>query len=280
MRNLWIFLSRYNAFFFFLIFFTFGIFLTLTRNDYQHSVTVNSTNEVVGAAYTRLNVLKRYLSLGRVNDSLNNENARLKTLLLTYQNPDSTKVFTKKDSLWEAQYECMSAKVIKNSITLRNNYITINKGRADGIKIGMAVISVGKGGVVGIVNDVSEHLARIQSLLHKDSRISVALKKNNVLGSLVWGDGNFDITRAIVKEIPNQVKVSLNDTIITSGAGFFPKGVLVGRVVNTSVATGDNFMSLQINLINDFSNLQYVYVVKDKLAAEQTALETKKKGEQ
>lgn len=279
MRNLWIFLSRYNAFFFFLIFFSVGIYLTLTRNDYQHSVTLNSTNEMVGSAYTRLNVLKRYLSLREVNDSLHLENAKLKTALLSFQNQDSSRTVVVKDTAANIQYTCLAAKVIKNSITLRNNYITINKGRLDGVKIGMAVMSVGSG-VVGIVNDVSDHLARIQSLLHKDTRISVALKKNNVLGSLVWGDGNFDISKAYVKEVPNQFKINVNDTVITSGAGFFPKGIPVGRVVNASVPTGDNFMSLEISLFTNFSNLQYVYVVKDSMAEEQTALENKKQSEQ
>jgi rod shape-determining protein MreC len=79
MRNLWIFISRYNAFFFFIIFFGIGIYLTLKNNSYQQSITINSTNEVVGSAYERLNVLKHYLNLGQVNDSLAIENARLKT---------------------------------------------------------------------------------------------------------------------------------------------------------------------------------------------------------
>lgn len=278
MRNLWIFLSRYNAFFFFIIFFSVGLYLTLTRNDYQHSVALNSTNEVVGSAYEKLNVLKRYLSLKDINDSLHNENSSLKTALIAYQNQDSSKAFIKIDSAGN-RYNCIAAKVIKNSVTLRNNYITIMKGRLDGIKIGMPVIGVGNG-VVGIVNDVSDHLARVQSLLHKDTKISVAVKKNNVLGSLSWGEGNFDINNAYVKEVPNQFKINVNDTIVTSGSGFFPKGIAVGKVIKTSVATGDNFMSLRIALFTNFSNLQYVYVVTDKLADEQKELENRKKGEQ
>ena len=82
MRNLWIFISRYNAFFFFFIFFGIGLYLTLRNNPYQQSITINSTNEVVGSAYERLNVLKRYLNLGQVNDSLAVENAKLRTKMV------------------------------------------------------------------------------------------------------------------------------------------------------------------------------------------------------
>jgi rod shape-determining protein MreC len=274
MRNLWIFLNRYNAFFFFIVFFTIGVILTVKNNPYQHSISVNSTNEVVGEVYQNLNVLKKYLNLGTVNDSLSVENAKLKTELLALQNIDSTKAVTVTDTLNNPLYTYLSARVIKNSITLRNNVITINKGRADGIAPDMAVISPGQG-VVGFVLDVSEHLATIRSLLHKDAKISVTLKKSNALGILVWGIGNSDFTKAFVKEVPNHFKVNLKDTIVTSGFSRFPAGIPVGTVTNTAVPTGDNFMSVEVKLFNDFSTLQYVYVVSYKYAAEQKELEAK-----
>ncbi|PWS26539.1 rod shape-determining protein MreC [Pedobacter yonginense] len=273
MRNLWIFISRYNAFFLFIIFFSVGVFLTVKNNAYQRSATLNSTNEVVGTAYERLNVFKRYLNLGVVNDSLAAENAKLKTKLLDLTTIDSAKDVKVIDTITHQQYTYLAAKVVKNSVTLRNNVMTINKGAIDGIKSGMAVLSPERG-VVGFIRDVSEHLATIQSLLHKDTRISVVVKKNNALGSLVWGDGNFDIRKAYIKGVPNHIKMNVGDTIVTSGFASFPSGILVGRISRTNVATNDNFLSAELNLFNDFSTLQYVYVVKDNKAEEQKALES------
>ena len=274
MRNLWIFINRYNAFFFLIIFLITGIVLTVRNNAYQRSVTFNSTNQVVGNAYENLNVLKRYMNLGQVNDSLARENALLYSQLLKMRNIDSAKDVAVIDTLTKQQYTYLAARVIKNSITLRNNIITINKGSVDGIKSGMAVISPQKG-VVGFVRDVSEHLATIQSLLHKDTKISVNIKKNNVLGSLVWGERNFNHHKAFIKDIPNHFKINLKDTVVTSGFGSFPPGILVGRISNTGVATGDNFLTIGIDLFNDFSTLTYVYVIKDKFAQEQQSLESK-----
>ncbi|EDM34061.1 rod shape-determining protein [Pedobacter sp. BAL39] len=274
MRNLWIFINRYNAFFFFIIFFTIGIYLTVSNNVYQRSVAVNSTNEVVGNAYTNLNIIKKYINLGDVNDSLSVENAKLKTTLLALQQLDSAKGGTIKDTVNKTQYTYIAARVIKNSVTLRNNIITINRGQADGIEKDMPVISPDKG-VVGYVRDVSEHLATIQSLLHKDTKISVNVKKNNALGSLVWGARNSDFKKAYIKDVPNHFKIALKDTVVTSGFSAFPPGIPVGRISNTGISTGDNFMTIEIDLFNDFSTLQYVYVIKDKLAQEQKALESK-----
>jgi rod shape-determining protein MreC len=279
MRNLWIFINRYNAFFFFIIFFTIGLYLTVSNNSYQRSVAVNSTNEVVGKAYTNLNVLKKYLNLGDVNDSLASENAKLKTEVLALKKIDSAKNVVVKDSLNNSQYTYLAARVIKNSITLRNNIITINRGKADGLASGMAVISPGKG-VVGYIRDVSDHLATISSLLHKDTKVSVTMKKNNALGTLVWGTKNADFRKAYIKDVPNHFKIALKDTVVTSGFSYFPPVIPVGLVSNTGIATGDNFLTIEIELFNDFSTLQYVYVIKDKLAEEQKSLESKLPNEQ
>jgi rod shape-determining protein MreC len=279
MRNLWIFISRYNAFFLFVIFFTIGIVLTVQNNAYQRSVTFNSTNKVVGQAYERLNIFKRYMNLGEVNDSLALENAKLSTALKAIQGIDSATNTVVKDTTNHVQYTYLAARVIKNSITLRNNVITVNKGSLDGIESGMAVISAGRG-VVGLVRDVSPHLATIESLLNKDAKISVSIKSTKALGSLVWGDRNSNYRKAFIKDIPNHFPVKLRDTVVTSGFGSFPPGVPVGLISNRGISTGDNFLTIEISLFNDFSTLQYVYVIKDKLAQEQKVLESKLPNEQ
>ncbi|KQC00294.1 rod shape-determining protein MreC [Pedobacter sp. Hv1] len=277
MRNLWIFVSRYNAFFFFIIFFTVGIILTIKNNAYQHSITLNSTNAIVGSAYERLNVAKRYLNLGQVNDSLALENAKLRTELIALKNVDSSKTAVIKDTVYHQQYTLVSAKVIKNSINLANNIITINRGTNAGIEKDMAVISPQRG-IIGFVLHVSPQFATIRTLLNKETLISVTIKKNNAFGSLVWGDGNFDVSKAFVKEIPNHFKLNVGDTIITSGAGGFPKGIEVGRISKPRSNAGDG--SIEIKLFNDFSTLQYVYVIKNRLAQEQKTLETQLPNEQ
>ncbi|MEJ7560136.1 MAG: rod shape-determining protein MreC [Pedobacter sp.] len=279
MRNLWIFLSRYNAFFFFIIFFTIGLILTIRNNAYQRSVTINSTNEAVGEVYSHLNVLNRYLSLGMVNDSLARENAKLKSTILQLQNIDTAKDVVVKDTSGVPQFTYLSARVVKNSITLRNNIITINKGTLDGISAGMPVVSPGTG-IVGYILDVSAHFSTIRSLLHKSTFISVNVKKNNAVGSLIWGEGNLDYRKAFIKDIPNHFKLSVGDTVVTSNFSAFPSGIPVGKVTNTGISRGDNFKLIEISLLNDFSALQYVYVIKNKFAVEQQEIEAKTPNEQ
>lgn len=278
MRNLWIFISRYNAFFFFIFFFAMGIVLTIKENAYQHYIAFNSANRVIGNTYKQFKNIKRYLNLGQVNDMLNEENARLKQQLLALNVADTAKNTFVNDTANKQRYQLIAARVIKNSVALTNNIITINKGATSGIAKDMSVISSGKG-IVGFIKNVSPHFATIRSLLNSETSISVNLKKTNIFGSLIWGQSNFDYKKAVVKEIPNHIKVKIGDTIITSGAGRFPKGIEVGKVIKINATGGDSFVTLELALFNDFSKLEYVYIVKDRLATEQNNLENPPKNE-
>ena len=273
MRNLWIFISKYNAFFMLIIFLIISFILLVNNNSYQRASAWNSSNQIVGSAYQRVNSFTSYLSLGRTNDSLAAENARLKSQLKTSMFDDSLVKKTVNDTLTQQQYTYIVAKVVNNSINQKNNYITVNRGLKHGIRKGMGVISAK--GIAGIVLNVSEHFATIQSVLHSDTRISASVNGN--IGSLVWGEGNYDSRLAILKDIPNHVIVKKGNQVVTSGYSLFPSGIEIGRVTRTGLKGGDSFLNIELWLSTDFSNLQYVYVINNLLAKEQKDLEAPNK---
>lgn len=230
---------------------------------------------MIGLAYQRVNSFTSYLSLGRTNDSLALENAVLRNRLKTSLFNDSIEQHEVTDTLTEQQYTYIVAKVINNSIHQKNNYITINRGLNHGIQKGMGVVSAK--GIVGIVLNVSERFATIQSVLHSDTRISASV--NGDIGSLVWGEGNYDPRLAILKDIPNHVIVKRGNKVVTSGYSLFPSGLEIGRVTRTGLKGGDSFLDIEIWLSTNFSNLQYVYVINNMFAQEQKDLETLNKTE-
>jgi rod shape-determining protein MreC len=273
MRNLWIFISKYNAFFLLIIFLSISFVLLVNNNSFQRASAWNSSNQLVGEAYERVNSFTSYLSLGRTNDSLAAENARLKNELKTSFFNDSVIQKTVTDTVTQQQYTYIVAKVINNSIHQKNNYITINRGRKHGIQKGMGVL--GPKGIAGIVLNVSEHFATIQSVLHSDTRISASVEGN--IGSLVWGEGNYDPRLAVLKDIPNHVIVKKGNRVVTSGYSLFPSGIEIGRVTRTGLKGGDSFLNIEVWLSTDFSKLQYVYVVNNLLSTEQKELEAPNK---
>lgn len=270
MKNLWLILTRYNAFFFFIVFFGFAFYLVVQNNTFQRASAVNSSNELVGAAYTRINGWKSYLHLSEENALLAQENARLKEQLQLMAS-DSLVQGTVVDSAENVQYHYIVAQVTNNSIHQKNNYITLDKGRLDGIQKGMGVISAG--GIVGIVLNVSDHFSTVQSLLHSETRVSAALEDSKAFGSMTWGD-NYDAQIGTLKDIPNHVRVRKGEAVFTSGFSLFPPGIPIGKVIETDVSGGDSFLDIKVELSTSFHNLQHVYVVDDLLAGERTELES------
>ena len=274
MRNLWRFISNYNAFFLFIIFFTASIILLVRNNDFQRASTLNSSNQIIGNIYSQVNNITKYLHLDVVNDSLAKENARLRNMLPSSFFSDSLKTELIKDTIHRVQYQYIEAEVINKTVTSRNNYLTINKGSVHGIKKGMGVI--GPSGVVGIVWNVSQDFASIQSVLHEDTRITSSVAETPYFGPLMWNGKDPNIVT--LSDIPNQLHIKKGMKVITSGLGrIFPKGIPVGSIVASGIKGGGNFMDINVNLATDFYSLQHVYVIKNFFAEEQATLEAQNK---
>jgi len=273
MRNLWIFISRYSTFFLFILFFGISVFLVIRNNSFQRASALNSSNQIIGQAYQKVDYFKGYLSLNESNLKLARENAALRALLKSSNYDNELTVNTIRDTLQESEYTYIEARVINNSVNQKNNYLTVDRGSRHGIKKGMGVIS--SQGIVGIVLNVSPRFSTIQSLLHSDTRISASLADSKAFGSLVWGPQAFDPKKALLRDIPNHVKVRKNEQVITSGYSLFPPGIVIGKVSETGIKSGSSFLDISVLLNNDFSTLQYVYIIVDQFAEEKESLETK-----
>jgi len=274
MLNLWRFISKYNALFLFIGYFTISIILLIRNNDFERASTFNSSNQFIGSIYQRVNNINKYLHLSVVNEQLAKENLALRNQLKSTFFDDSvvSKIVT--DTLHRTQYEYIIGEVINKSITSRNNYITINRGAKQGIKKGMGVI--GPDGVVGIVWNVNDDFASIQSILHEDTRITASIEGTPYFGPLVWqGDDPGIVT---LTDIPNQLNLKQKAKVVTSGLGvIFPKGILIGTVLKAGVKGEGSFLDISVKLATNFYSLQYVYIIKNIFAAEQQSLESQNK---
>ena len=275
MRNLWLFISKYNAFFLLIIFFTISLILLIKNNSFQRASVWNSSNQVVAQSYEKVNEISSYLRLGKTNDSLAAENARLRNQLATSFTSDSIKQGTVRDTTLKQQYTYTVATVINNSVHQKNNYLTINRGSKHGISKGMGVTSAK--GIVGIVLNVNENFSTIRSLLHSETKVSANV--NGSIGSIVWGEGNYDPRFAYLKDIQSHLKIKKGNRVVTSEFSMFPQGTAIGYVAETRTSKGDNSLDIKIKLDTDFATLDYVYVINNILSAQQLSLEAQNKIE-
>lgn len=270
MRNLWVFFLRYYSFFLFLLLEVIAFTLIVRNNSYQHATVLNSANVISGDLYKLTSDVYGFINLGETNDSLVTENARLRNLLLNQVMDTVAIKGSINDTLQKLRFTYIEAKVVNNSVNRRNNYLTLNRGSRHGIRKNMGV--VGTRGIIGIVKEVSDHYSTVISFLHKDSRISAKIGSTGDFGSLVW-DGT-DPRIASLRDIPTHVKLHVGDSILTTGfSSIFPENIMIGVVTRFAQNPGDNFFDIEVKLSTNFSTLQYVYVIEDKLSDERIKLE-------
>ena len=277
MRNLLIFITKYNAFFLFIIFEISSLIIYIKFNSFQKASFINSTNKITGTLYAQVDELYSYLSLRETNDSLAKENARLRGQLKASFYIDSVNKKEVKDTIYKQQYTYVEAKVINNSTNRSNNYITINRGSLQGVGKGMGVIC--SSGIVGKVVFVGPHMSIVQSLLHKDSRFSAMLSKNKEIGYIEWSD-DLDPHKGFLKDVSNNAQPHVGEEVVTSEFSLFPAGIPIGKVSNLRTKNSGFALNMEVKLAVDYGKLQYVNVVINKFAEEQAGLEAQQKKDE
>lgn len=227
--------------------------LIFTNKGFHRASFTNSSNQITASIQKNWSSLTDFTKLKTVNDSLALENERLMNNLERYRSNNIP-------SIDRSGYVYISAKVVSATVNRAQNYITINKGKSNGIENEMGVI--GANGIVGIVVSVSDKYATILPIINPESKTSVKLEKNNYFGSLSWRDKK--INKAFLSEIPGYVNIAINDIVVTSGFGaIFPEGVPVGKISAFTKDPSTDFFQITVDLFTDFNSLSYVYVIKN-----------------
>ena len=266
MRNLLDFLSRHNHWLLFVLLEVISIVLLFHYNSYQGSVWFSSANAVAGKVYGWNSSVEQYFALTTVNEQLTQRNLQLErevqvlTEQVLKQNKDTSAIERMQSSVMKG-LDIIPAKVVSSSLDKANNFITIDKGSADGVKKDMGVVC--GTGVVGIVYLTSEHYSVLIPVLSAKSNISCTIRGRGYFGYLHWNGGSPEY--AYVDDIPRHAHFRLGDYIVTSGySSVFPPGIIVGRIKHVYNSYNGLSYRLKITLSTDFTRLRDVCVINDR----------------
>ncbi len=132
----------------------------------------------------------------------------------------------------------------------------INKGEADGIRKGMAVLSAY--GVVGQIHTASAHAARVLLITDHNSGIDAVVQRSRARG-IVEGAVS---EGCVMKYLRQGEDVQVGDRVVTSGLdGIFPKGIVVGRITGLSRRSRGLLQSAVVEPMVPFDRLEEVLVV-------------------
>jgi rod shape-determining protein MreC len=278
MKNIFSFIRRYFAFVCFVILQALSIMM-LSKSSNTHDAFFSAiVNEATGKMNKQYENFYSYFTLKAANKQLAEENAKLRdSLHSSFIVPDNRKKIaidtTVKDSLGHyRKFTYLPAKVVSNTITSQNNYLTLERGALQGVYKGMSV--VGPQGIVGTVIDTSANFCRVMSVLHRKSTESAMLKKDNTQGSVEWDGKNPSLLT--LRNIPKSVKVEKGDSVVTSNYSVkYPSNIMIGTIDAINTDPASNFYILRIKTATNFYTLQYVYLVDNVRYAEQVQLESK-----
>jgi rod shape-determining protein MreC len=137
--------------------------------------------------------------------------------------------------------------------------ITIDKGRSDGVDVGMPV--VGAGGLVGQVIQSFHHTAVVRLVDDGQSKVGVTFGKTQTHTATVDGQGPDSSMSADL--VPPHTPLHKGQIMYTSGfdAAAFPPGIPVARVTSFHTSAGASQVSIAVTPMANLTQLAYVDVV-------------------
>ncbi len=274
MKNLLAFLAKYHHWLLFVVLEIVSLVLLFRFNSYQGSVWFTTANAAAGKFYEGYSEVEAFFGLTKLNEQLTQRNLYLEKQVsqmaeqLTDLTRDSAYLHQNQLQLL-SEYKLIPAKVVTNSLHKRNNLITLDKGRADGVHEDMGVAC--GNGVVGIVYMASEHYSIVIPVINTESNISVTIKDKGYFGHVTWNGGASDM--AYVDDIPRHAKFRLGADIVTSGfSSIFPAGIKVGKILHVFNSADGLSYRIQIKLSTDFSRLRDVCIIDDSKMQERMQL--------
>ncbi len=162
----------------------------------------------------------------------------------------------------------LPAQVIGSSGSDQSRVIYIDKGSEDGVKVDQAVIA--PDGIVGKVLRVLPTSSQILMINDQLSGVGATLEKSRLQGILA-GTPNGAL---IIKYVMKDEKVEPGENVMTSGGDrIFPKGLPIGRVVESSGGK-DMFLNIRVVPAANLSKIEEVLVVTKIVERPRTEDET------
>ena len=130
-----------------------------------------------------------------------------------------------------AEFNLLAARVAARDPSNWYETMVIDRGEQAGVRVGSVIVT--NEGVVGRVNKVSATSAEVLLISDQRSAVGAMGQISRDVGVLSGGDGEGNCRLVY---LPRTATICTGETVVTSGlGGVFPKGLVLGRVVEVSV---------------------------------------------
>jgi rod shape-determining protein MreC len=184
--------------------------------------------------------------VARQADAVSRENQRLRALLdLKATHED---------------YELVDAYIIGWSSTDWSSTYTINRGSSSGIAENMCAITA-NGEVVGLVTEVGLNYAVVKTVLDSTLEISGTIAASGYNGMVKGGYIDGAETLLKMNYLPSDAIIRNQDQIVTSGSTVYPRGLIMGYVVDAGFEETGVAKFALLEAAADIDALEQVFII-------------------
>lgn len=156
-------------------------------------------------------------------------------------------------------YQRLTASVIGRDTNQAIRSIIIDKGSADGVRVGMPVESAR--GLVGQVFRTTANSSQIVLITENSSRVPARLGTSRATGILHGGGLGGSMS---IDWIDLKYRVEVGEVVMSSGlGGRFPQDLVIGRVIEVDRREADLFQQAIVQPAVDFDALEVVFIITD-----------------
>ena len=157
-------------------------------------------------------------------------------------------------------YDLLSSYIISWDSSNWRNTFTIGKGTQSGISEGMCAVTE-QGQVVGIVTDCGSNWATVTTILDSSLQISATLSSSGYNG-IVQGAHKTDKENQLRMDyLSTEAVIRNNDQVVSTGSTLYPRGLILGYVVDAGLDGTGVAKYAVIEPAADFDALEQVFII-------------------
>ena len=154
------------------------------------------------------------------------------------------------------ELDAIGARVIGRPTNAWEGVITIDRGSDDGLEVGMPVLA--PEGLLGQTVDVAGGSSKVRLITDQRSGVAAIVQASRAEG-IVNGSIDGDLSMDYVSQ---EASVAVGDVVITSGmGGVYPKGLLVGDVLDVQVNENDLYQQIVVRPTGRVEGIEEVIVL-------------------
>jgi rod shape-determining protein MreC len=216
----------------------------------------NNLSDLTQATQDLKELHRRNEELQSLADRLMIENVRLKEIESENEALRRLLGFTQANPTHSYKAAEVKGRVIGRDPSNFLSYLTIDSGSQQGIERGMPVVT--ERGLVGRITEVGSNWAKVMLIIDPSSSVNALIQTSRATGVVEGQVGG----SLLMKYIPQEETVNVNDIVLTSGlGGNFPKKLIIGQVTAVHQRDIEMFQQADIRPTVDFNNLEIVLVI-------------------